>query len=88
MSSEAAAAIQTYDMVTNTVIEFEPCRAIHQTDTYIESRRQVIILGEKEGVKGVRVFGFNVDTRDVVPYTTVAVDQKPHTSLIFWSTVN
>ena len=62
--------IEAYDMVTNTTTEFEPCKASRRKVAYVESRRQVIIVGIVPGHKHAKVFGFNVDTGAITPYRT------------------
>ena len=63
-----ALPVEAYDVATNTVKEFERCKARRQLAAYLESRRQVIILGTVQGRQQAEVFGFNVDNGDISPY--------------------
>ena len=67
----SALSIEAYDLVTNTVRKFERCKARRQLVAYLESRRQVIILGTVQD-KRVEAFGFNVDNGAITPYRIIS----------------
>lgn len=59
--------IEAYDLV-NTVHEHKGCRASKQVATYVESRKEIIILGTVASANGVQAFGFHLDSACIVPY--------------------
>ena len=64
--------IEAYDILTDTVEEFPRCEALLQVSTYVESRREIIIVGPVVVGQSAQVFGLNVDTKAITQYTTTA----------------
>ena len=65
--------IEAFDLVTNTVEEFEPCPVPAREAAYVESRREVIILASRGSIHTAQVFGFNVDTGRINSYKVTSM---------------
>lgn len=64
--------VEAYDILTDTVEEFQPCVATDQVAAYVEPRREVIIVGTVPSIKGLQRFSFKVDSGKIVPYRIIS----------------
>lgn len=72
--------IETYNILTEEVQSFKPFIAIYQTSAYVDTRREIVIVGYDSRANKMKVASFNVNDKQLTPYESSGEPPPPVSS--------
>lgn len=72
--------IEAFNLPSGVTEEFEPCITFKELAVFVESQRQIVILGRLSGGRTLETFGFDVDGKRLSMYRVTAGDRRPNLS--------